>query len=442
MTTSRIVGLPVVAIVGRPNVGKSLLFNRLTRTGAAVVDNRPGVTRDRNYHETVWNGQRFVLVDTGGLLPSVDQGIPALVRIQAESAIREADAILFVVDRTTGPVPIDSEIAELLRRSPKPIILAVNKVDAEEHELDAHEFSRLSLGDPMPVSALHGRRTGDLLDAIVAVIPKVAPEEETEPGIRVAFVGRPNVGKSSLVNRIVGQEVAIVDAAPGTTRDAVDTVVTAEGTRFVLVDTAGLKRHAKLEPGVEFYSSLRALRSIERANVVVLVVDATTGIVAQDARIAGLADDAGKALIVAFNKWDLVEKDGATADLSAKHAQTELTFASYAPVMQVSALTGQRVAKILPLAREVYEQASTRHTTHEVNDAIMKAVARRPPAAGRRANILYATQTGVRPPTFVVFTNDLRAIDHSYRRYLVNQLRREYGFAGTPIRIITKRKKK
>jgi GTP-binding protein len=442
MTTSRTGGLPVVAIVGRPNVGKSLLFNRLTRTGAAVVDDRPGVTRDRNYHETVWNGQRFLLVDTGGLLPSEDRGIMALVRVQAESAIREADAILFVVDRTTGPVPIDSEIATLLRRSPKPIILAVNKVDAEEHELDAHEFSRLSLGDPMPVSALHGRRTGDLLDAIVAVIPKVAPEDEAEPGIRVAFVGRPNVGKSSLVNRIVGQEVAIVDAEPGTTRDAVDTVVTAEGTRFVLVDTAGLKRHAKLEPGVEFYSYLRALRSIERANVVVLVVDATTGILAQDARIAGLADEAGKALIVAFNKWDLVERDGANADLAAKHTQTELTFASYAPIMQVSALTGQRVAKILPLAREVYEQASTRRATHEVNDAIMKAVARRPPAAGRRANILYATQTGVRPPTFVVFTNDLRAIDHAYRRYLVNQLRREYGFAGTPIRIITKRKKK
>jgi GTP-binding protein len=439
-TTSR--ALPIVAIVGRPNVGKSMLFNRLTRSGTAVVDNRPGVTRDRNYQETTWNGRRFVLVDTGGLLPSEGEGIAALVRGQAETAIREADAIVFVVDRTTGPVPTDAEIAALLRRSPKPIILAVNKVDAEEHELDAHEFSSLGLGDPTTISALHGRRAGDLLDAIVAAIPDVVPEEETEPGIRVAFVGRPNVGKSSLVNRIVGSDVAIVDAEPGTTRDAVDTAVTAEGTRFVLVDTAGLRRQARMERGIEFFSSLRAVRSIERCDVAVLVVDATTGVVAQDARIAGFADEAGKALIIAFNKWDLVEKDGTTADLYAKHAQAELTFASYAPVLQVSALTGQRVPKILPLARDVYEQASTRRATHEVNEIIMKAVARRPPAAGRRANILYATQTGVRPPTFVVFTNDVKAVDHAYRRYLVNQLRREYGFAGTPIRIVTKRKQK
>ncbi|MBN2564901.1 MAG: ribosome biogenesis GTPase Der [Candidatus Eisenbacteria bacterium] len=432
-------GLPVVAIVGRPNVGKSMLFNRITGRRLAVVDNEPGVTRDRHYHEAEWSGRRFVLVDTGGLLPTEDEGMSGLIRVQAESAIGEADAILFVVDRETGPTAVDTDIASLLRRSPKPLLLAVNKTDSEKHELDTHEFYSLGLGEPVPVSALHGRGTGDLLDKLIGMIPTAQPE--AVEGVRVAFVGRPNVGKSSLVNRIVGQDVVIVDSAPGTTRDAIDTVVTLEDRRFVLIDTAGLRRKSHVERGVEYYSSIRSLRSIERADVVVLVVDAPTGIVAQDARIAGFVEEAGKGLIVAFNKWDLIEKDNQTAGEFVRHAEEALPFARYAPVVQVSALSGQRVARLLTLAAEVANQAATRIPTSRVNETLMRAADERPPGGGRRASILYATQIDVKPPTFVVFTSDLRAVNHTYRRYLANQLRREYGFIGTPIRILTRKRR-
>jgi GTP-binding protein len=431
-------GLPIVAIVGRPNVGKSMLFNRITGTRVAVVDDQPGVTRDRNYHEAEWNGRAFVLVDTGGLLPAEDEGMAGMIRIQAESAIEEADAILFVADRETGPTAVDTEIAALLRRSSKPIILAINKVDSEHHEVDAHDFYSLGLGEPVPVSALHGRRTGDLLDLLTDAIPVAEPETGEE--VRIALVGRPNVGKSSIVNRLVGQDVVIVDDLPGTTRDAIDTVVEVGGRRFRLVDTAGLRRKSKIERGVELYSSMRSLRSIERSDVVVLVVDAVQRIVSQDARIAGFADEAGKALIVAFNKWDLLEKDNSTAGEYVRHAQEALPFARYAPVVHVSALSGQRVSKILKLAEEAVEQASLRVPTARLNETIAKAVEHRPPSAGRRANILYATQLGVRPPTFIVFTSDVRAVDHTYKRYLANQLRREYGFVGTPVRIIARKR--
>jgi GTP-binding protein len=432
-------GLPIVAIVGRPNVGKSMLFNRLTGCGTAVVDDEPGVTRDRNYLNAEWNGRHFLLVDTGGLVPQDDEGISGMIRIQAESAIDEADAIVFVVDRTTGPLGVDVDIAALLRRSTKPVILAVNKVDSGAHEQDVHEFHGLGLGEPHSVSALHGRRTGDLLDEIVAAIPE-APLEEQEPGIRVALVGRPNVGKSSLVNRIVGEDVVLVDSEPGTTRDAIDTVVVYEDQRYVLVDTAGLRKKSRIERGVELYSSMRALRSIEHADVVVLVVDAELGIVAQDARIAGFADEEGKGLILAYNKWDLIEKNDLTAGEFAQRAKDDLPFARYAPVVQVSALSGQRVRRILSIARDIYEGASLRLSTHQVTEFIRKSADRRPPKGGRRSSIMYATQIGVRPPTFVVFVKDVRALDHSYRRYLANQLREEYGFAGTPIRIVARKK--
>ncbi|MFH1864296.1 MAG: ribosome biogenesis GTPase Der [Candidatus Eisenbacteria bacterium] len=438
MTETRRERLPIVAIVGRPNVGKSAMFNRITGARIAVVDDQPGVTRDRNYHEAEWSGRAFVLVDTGGLLPTEVEGMAGMIRFQAENAIDEADAILFVVDRETGPTAVDTEIAALLRRSSKPIILAVNKVDSERHEVDTHEFHTLGLGDPSPVSALHGRGTGDLLDRLIAVIPEAAPE--TGEGIRVAIVGRPNVGKSSLVNRIVGTDVVIVDSVPGTTRDSIDTVVTHEGKRFVLVDTAGLRQKSKVERGVEFYSTMRSLRGIERADVVILVVDATERIVAQDAHIAGFIEEAGKGLIVAFNKWDLLEKDNSTAGEFVQHAFDALPFARYAPVVHISALSGQRVTKVLTLAAEVDEQTAMRIPTSLVNETIMAAVEHRPPAGGRRVNILYATQIRTRPPMFVVFTNDIRAIDHTYRRYLANQLRREYGFVGTPIRISVRKK--
>jgi GTP-binding protein len=432
-------GLPIVAIVGRPNVGKSMLFNRITGRRLAVVDDQPGVTRDRNYHEADWIGRRFVLVDTGGLLPSEHEGMSGLIRAQAESAIDEADAILFVTDRETGPTSVDADIAELLRKSPKPILLAVNKTDSEKHELDVHEFYSLGLGEPAPVSALHGRGTGDLLDKLIALIPQAQPEEIE--GVHVAFVGRPNVGKSSLVNRIVGQDVVIVDATPGTTRDAIDTVVTLEGRRFVLIDTAGLRRKSRVDKDIEYYSSLRSLRSIERADVVVLVVDATAGIVAQDARIAGFVEEAGKGLVIAFNKWDLIEKDNQTPGEFVRHAEEALPFARYAPVVHVSALSGQRVARLLSLTAEVADQAATRISTSRVNETLMRAIDNRPPPGGRRTNILYATQTDINPPTFVVFTNDIRAVDHTYRRYLANQLRREYGFVGAPIRIVTRKRR-
>jgi len=439
MSETRKGRLPIVAIVGRPNVGKSAMFNRITGARIAVVDDRPGVTRDRNYREAEWSGRAFVLVDTGGLMPAEVEGMTGMIRFQAENAIDEADAIIFVVDRETGPMAVDTEIAALLRRSSKPIILAVNKVDSMHHEMDTHEFHSLALGEPSPVSALHGRGAGDMLDRLIAVIPEAAPE--VGEGVRVAFVGRPNVGKSSLVNRIVGSDVVIVDSVPGTTRDAIDTVVEHEGRRFVLIDTAGLRKKSKIDKGVEYYSSMRSLRGIERADVVVVVVDATERIVAQDAHIAGFVEEAGKGLIIAFNKWDLLEKDNSTAPEFIQHAADAMPFARYAPVALISALSGQRVGKVLSMAAEVDEQTSMRIPTSRVNETIMAAVDHRPPAGGRRVNILYATQVRTRPPTFVVFTNDIRAVDHTYRRYLANQLRREYGFVGTPIRISVRKRR-
>ncbi len=440
MNTARRTALPVVAIVGRPNVGKSALFNRLTGTRMAVVDDVPGVTRDRNYHEAEWSGREFVVIDTGGLIPTEDEGMPVLIRAQAMVALDEADAVLFVVDRTTGPTPVDLEIASLLRRSSKPVIVAVNKVDSEAGEMDVHAFHEMGLSELHPISALHGRGTGDMLDALIAVIPATSALP-AEAGIRVALVGRPNVGKSSITNQLTGKNVAIVDSVPGTTRDSIDTVVEHDGRKFVLIDTAGLRRKARVERGVEYYSVMRTLKSIERADVVVLIADAPSGIVAQDARIAGLADDAGKGLIIAFNKWDLLVKDDSTAGEYVHMAEDELPFARYAPVVQVSALTGQRVGRILTLAGEVYDQAGMRVQTSKVNDVIQTAADRRPPRAGRRGKILYATQIGVFPPTFVVFVSDPRAVDNAYRRYLANQLRREYGFVGTPIRILVRRRR-
>ena len=439
MTESVNKRLPIVAIVGRPNVGKSAMFNRITGARIAVVDNRPGVTRDRNYREADWSGRAFVLVDTGGLLPTEIEGMTGMIRFQAVNAIDEADAILFVVDRETGPTAVDIEIASLLRRSSKPIILAVNKVDTERHEVDAHEFHTLGLGEPLPVSALHGRGAGDLLDRLIAVIPEASPE--MGEGVRVAFVGRPNVGKSSLVNRIVGTDVVIVDSVAGTTRDAIDTVVTHEGKQFVLIDTAGLRKRSKIEKGIEYYSSMRSLRGIERADVVVLVADATDRIVTQDAHIAGFVEEAGKGLVIAFNKWDLIEKDNSTSGEFIQHAYDALPFARYAPVVNISALTGQRATKVLTIAAEVAEQTAMRIPTSRVNETIMEAVEHRPPAGGRRVNILYATQVRSRPPTFVIFTNDVKAVDKTYRRYLANQLRRKYGFVGTPIRISVRKKR-
>jgi GTP-binding protein len=364
-----------------------------------------------------------------------------MIRVQAESAIDEADAIVLVCDRETGPVGIDQEIASILRRASKPVVLAVNKVDSQGQEQDVHDFHGLGLGEPHPVSALHGRGSGDLLDRIVETIPE-APRVESEPGIRVALVGRPNVGKSSLVNRLVGSNVMIVHDSPGTTRDAIDTVIERGGERFVLVDTAGLRKKSRIGRGVELYSAMRALSSIERADVVILVVDASEGIVAQDARIAGFADQEGKCLIVAYNKWDLIEKDDSTAGEFAKRAREDLPFIQYAPIVQVSAKSGQRADRLLELSKHVYDQASIRIGTHEITEVIADAADRRPPKGGLRSSVLYSTQTGIRPPTFVIFVKDIEAVDHSYRRYLANQLREMYGFDGTPIRVVARKRRR
>jgi len=432
--------LPLVAVIGRPNVGKSMLFNRLTRSKAAVVDDQPGVTRDRKALETEWTGHRFVLVDTGGLVPSEVEGISGMVRAQAESAIREADAIILVVDRSTGPLGLDRDVASVVRRSERPVLLAVNKVDSGDQELDIHAFHELGLGEPMPVSALHGRGTGDLLDRLVELIPEVEAPERPD-ALRLALVGRPNVGKSSLVNRIVGQDVVIVDSEPGTTRDAIDTEFEYDGLHYILVDTAGLRKRARIDRGVEFYSAMRSFRSIERADVAILVIDATEGVVGQDAKIASLAEEAGRGLVIAFNKWDLIEKDNTTAASAERHVREALPFARHAPVVLVSAKTGQRVRRILDTAKDVHDAASLRLPTAEVNAFIERAVAHRPPPGGRRGGILYATQTGVRPPTFIVFVKDPDAITESYRRYLANQLREQYGFVGCPIRVAIRRRR-
>ncbi len=432
--------LPLVAIIGRPNVGKSMLFNRLTGSKAAVVDDQPGVTRDRKALETHWAGRRFVLVDTGGLVPSEVEGLSGMVRAQAESAIGQADAIILVVDRSTGPVALDRDVAALVRRSGRPVLLAVNKVDSGAHELDVHAFHELGLGEPTPVSALHGRGAGDLLDRLVRLIPSVEVGERPE-ALRLALVGRPNVGKSSLVNAIVGQDVVIVDSEPGTTRDAIDTAIEYGDEHYILVDTAGLRKRARIDRGVEFYSAMRSFRSIERCDVAVLVVDAVDGVVGQDAKIASLAEEAGRGLVIAFNKWDLIDKDNTTAAAAERHVRETLPFVRHAPIVLVSAATGQRVRRILDTARRVYEAASVRLSTAEMNRFIEDAVAHRPPPGGRRSGILYATQIGIRPPTFVIFVKDLEAIGESYRRYLANQLRERYGFAGCPIRIAVRKRR-
>ncbi|MBD3367878.1 MAG: ribosome biogenesis GTPase Der [Candidatus Eisenbacteria bacterium] len=432
--------LPLVAVVGRPNVGKSMLFNRLTRSRAAVVDDEPGVTRDRKALETDWSGRRFVLVDTGGLVPNEAEGLSGMVRAQAESAISEADAIILVVDRETGPTALDRDVARLVRRSDRPVLLAVNKVDSGAQEMDVHAFHELGLGEPAPVSALHGRGTGDLLDRLVALIPEVAVPESPD-ALRLALVGRPNVGKSSLVNAIVGQDVVIVDSEPGTTRDSIDTTIEYEGEHYVLVDTAGLRKRSRIDRGVEFYSAMRSFRSIERCDVAILVVDATDGVVGQDAKIASLAEEAGRGLVIAFNKWDLIEKDNTSAAAAERHVRETLPFVRHAPVVLVSAATGQRVRRLLETARRVHEAGSVRLSTAEMNRFIEEAVAHRPPPGGRRSGILYATQTGIRPPTFVVFVKDADAITESYRRYLANQLRERYGFGGSPIRIAVRRRR-
>ncbi len=442
-------GQPIVAIVGRPNVGKSTLFNRLLGRRHAILSDLPGTTRDRLYGEVTWNNRTFVLVDTGGLLMS-DEEIASLpiadivqrTREQALLAIEEADAVILVVDVVAGLTAGDDEIAQQLRQSAKPVFLAVNKADNEERSLNAVEFYRLGLGDPWPVSALHGRGVADMLDAVVEALPPATEEAaaEEEGAVRIAIVGRPNVGKSQLLNSLLGEERAIVSAIPGTTRDALDTPLPWGERRLVLIDTAGIRRAGRIEAGVERYSVMRAMRAIERADVALLLLDAAAGLTAQDAHVAGFVVQAYRGIVLLLNKWDLVEKDPYTYDTYVQQLRASMRFLDYAPVLSISALTGQRVKKAVETALYVYDESRKRVPTAQLNDLVRRAVDDHPPAAykGQPMRIYYATQAAVAPPTFVFFTNNPEGIHFSYQRYLENRIRQIYGYSGVPLKLVFK----
>jgi len=426
---------PIVAIVGRPNVGKSTLFNRVVGKRLAITHEVPGTTRDRLYAEAQWRGVEFIVVDTGGLnLVSTDE-LMAQVRAQAQVAIAEADVVLLLVDAQDGLTAGDEEVAQVLHRSAKPVLVAANKADNRALREAAVEFYSLGLGEPYPISALHGTGTGDLLDKVVAAFPVEEEEEELE-AVKIAIVGRPNVGKSSLLNKILGQERSIVHEVPGTTRDAIDTQMEWEGQPVVLIDTAGIRRKGRIQRGVEKYSVLRALRAIDRADVVLLLIDAVEGVTAQDAHIAGYILEAAKSVVVVVNKWDLVEKDTYTMQAYLEHVRRALRFLDYVPVLFISALTGQRVDRVLPTALRVQEERLIRIPTAELNRILQEAIARHAPPskAGKRLKFYYATQAAVDPPTFVFFVNDPRLVHFSYERYLENQLREHYSFLGTPLK--------
>jgi len=426
---------PIVAIVGRQNVGKSTLLNRLAGRRIAIVEDLPGTTRDRVVADVTWDDNVFTLVDTGGLVKNPDTSVGQGVREQVELAVAEADAIIFLVDVRDGVMPPDLEVADLVRRAGKPVVLAANKADNDRLETHAVEFHELGLGEPLPVSAHHARGTAELLDRLGAILPPL--EVEVEPDImKVAIVGRPNVGKSMLLNALLGSERAIVDDTPGTTRDAIDTLLDFEGENVLLIDTAGIRRRGRLGVGIERYSVMRALRAIDRADVALLVMDATELPVAQDMHIAGYILQAVKGIILVVNKWDLIaDKNKAEWD---RYLKSQLKFMTYAPVLYTSAQFGQGVGEVLPQARQVYQERHKRLTTSEVNSVVQEAVAAHilPRKFRKQLNVLHVTQAEVSPPTFVFFVNDARLVHFSYRRYLENRLRRAFGFTGTPLRLI------
>ena len=427
---------PLVAIVGRPNVGKSMLFNKLIGQRLSIVEDTPGVTRDRIYGESEWCGRKFRLVDTGGIEPRTDDQILSFMREQAEIAIQHADVIIFLTDVKTGLTASDQEVANMLLRSRKPIVLAVNKMDSTGRvDPDFYEFYNLGLGDPIAVSAVHGHGTGDLLDACLQYFPPEDDEEEDEDVIKVAIIGKPNVGKSSLTNRILGTERMIVSNVAGTTRDAIDSYFENEQGKYVFIDTAGMRKKSKVDDVIERYSVLRATMAIDRADVCLIMIDAREGVTEQDTKIAGLAHEAGKASIIIVNKWDLVEKDTHTMDKMRKDIYRDLSFMTYAPVLFISALTGQRTERIFELVNFVNDQSSMRITTGLLNDVLADAQARvQPPSdKGRRLKIYYMTQTGTRPPHFVIFCNDRQLFHFSYQRYIENCIRNVFGLEGTPI---------
>jgi len=430
---------PLVAIVGRPNVGKSTLFNRLAGKRLAIVEDTPGVTRDRLYTKTDWNGREFDIVDTGGIEPYADSEILVFMREQAMLAIEMADVIILVTDFTTGVTAADEDVSKMLIKSGKPVILVVNKMDSiGPNNPDIYEFYSLGLGEPYSVSAIHGHGTGDILDECVKLFSEVDGEDEDESVIRVAVIGKPNAGKSSLINRILGENRVIVSEVAGTTRDAVDSPFENEYGKYIFIDTAGIRRKSKVSGNIEYYSVLRAQMAIERSDVCIIMIDAREGVTEQDTKVAGLAHEAGKASIITINKWDLIEKDTNTMDKMRKDVLRDLSYMSYAPVVFISALTGQRVQRLFELINFVSDQASMRITTGMLNELLSDAVARvQPPTdKGKRLKIFYMTQASVRPPTFVCFCNDIELFHFSYRRYLENQIRAVFGLEGTPIRMI------
>ncbi len=434
---------PIVAVVGRPNVGKSTLFNRIAEERISIVEDTPGVTRDRIYAEAEWLNHKFTLVDTGGLEPESEDIILKQMYTQAQIAIETADVILFVVDVKTGVTDADMQVANILRKANKPVVLAVNKMDdLRKYGMDIYEFYQLGIGEPFGVSAGQAIGLGDLLDEVVKNFPKEAEYEEEDDIIKVAIVGKPNVGKSSLINKILGEERVIVSDIAGTTRDAIDTPYEKDGQKYVFIDTAGMRRKSKIKESIEKYSIIRAVAAVERADVCVLMINATEGITDQDTKIAGIAHEAGKPTIIVVNKWDLIEKDNKTMNNFIKEIDKEFKYMSYAPKMFISALTGQRVHKLFETINYCSQNSTRRISTGMLNDVLIEAMAlNQPPAEkGRPLKIYYITQVSVKPPTFILFVNDTELLHFSYKRYIENQLRDAFGFSGTPIHFITRNK--
>jgi len=438
-------GKPIVAIVGRPNVGKSTLFNRLAGERISIVEDTPGVTRDRIYADAEWLNKKFTLIDTGGLEPDSEDIILKQMLHQAEIAIETADVIMFIVDVKAGVMDDDAQVANILRRTKKPVVLVVNKVDVMTKEnMDVYEFYSLGLGDPFAISSGQALGLGDMLDEVVRHFPKQTDADAEDDTIKVAIVGKPNVGKSSLINKILGEERVIVSDIPGTTRDAIDTFYEQDGQKYMFIDTAGIRRKSKIKENIERYSIVRAVAAVERCDVCVLVINAEEGISDQDTKIAGIAHERGKAAIIVVNKWDLVEKDDKTMKKFTKDIEQELKYMPYAPMLFISALTGQRVQKLFEMINVVSQNSTRRIATGVLNDVLIEALAMTPPPTdkGRQLRVYYMTQVSVKPPTFVMFVNDSALMHFSYKRYIENQIRQAFGFTGTPLHFIARNKEK
>ena len=433
-----------VAIIGKPNVGKSTFFNYLVGQRLSIVEDTPGVTRDRVYGETNWRGKDFTIIDTGGIEEKADDIISSQMKLQAELAIDVADVIVFITDVTTGITPTDRDIALMLKKSKKPIVLVCNKVDDfKKLENDTYEFFYLGLGKPYPISSAHAKGIGDVLDAIYEYLPENNGKNEDEEYIKVAIIGKPNVGKSSLVNKILGKNRSIVSNIAGTTRDSIDSKFENEHGKYIFIDTAGLRRHSKVEENIEKYSVIRTNLAIERADVCILMIDANEGVTEQDTKIAGLAHEAGKAVIIAINKWDEYNKENGTLESYTKDVYNRLAYLSYAPILFISAKTGQRVEKLFNLINEVSNNNAMRISTSVLNELLAEAVAivQPPTDKGKRLKVLYMTQVSTKPPTFAIFVNDKKLFHFSYERYIVNKLRQEFSFRGTPIRVVVRERK-